>query len=383
MARLVSRGRGVISNRLVWTLKPGSHTIGRTIGNTFIIPNSSIPTTAAVIDYNHDDGKFYIYPKSTKGVSVNGTKLTRKRKLVDGDILRFVVEEFEFQTIRRAEGEEAEGEGVAAAEGAAEGVAAPQAEAGAQPEAAAVDKVSSAYAVANNLQRVLAYINEFQSASSILELAEKLLDAVIDVTKTRRAFFFMIGSSEEDAQVALEELASRAAGGMPLQNKSYDISQSFIQKVLDGHGMVIIQDAIRENVMTATMFKHQLRALVCVPIMLRDERTGQEETVGIIYADNFLPTQDLPPDCGTTLNILAQVGSQKLQQRWEMDEMKMQLEGQTNVLNYISQEVVNVWHQTESAVQSVGQGEDPSSTLREVQERVSLMQEEINKLSEG
>ena len=275
IGRLISRGRGVISNKLVWTLKPGSHTIGRTIGNTFIIPNASIPTTAAMINFNHDEKCFYIYPMSSmKGVSVNGTKLTGKKKLSDADVIRFVVEEFEFQSIKHAVAEKAV-----------------ESTAGMSPEAvvaAAAEKVTHAYAVASNLQRILGYINEFQDAQSIVELAEKLLDAVLDVTKTRRAFFFLINNAGGSEEITLDELAARAAGGQPLQNKSYDISQSFLQKVLDGHGMVIVQDALRENVMTRTMFQHQLRAIVCVPIILRSEATGEMETSGVIYADNFL-----------------------------------------------------------------------------------------------
>ncbi len=316
LGRLVSHGTGVIPNRFTWMLKPGRYTIGRGVGNTFIIPSSGVPGTAAKLHYDRDEKAFVIQPTTTKGVFVNGVPLTGRRQLKHGDMLRIVIEQFEFQTAKPRVA-------MPAAGAAAPAAPVSKTPSGMTPLAAAPSADESVYTVASNLQKTLAYIDEFYNTEDFNKLAEKVVDAVVEVTRTRRGFLFML-NREDSGEVALQEVTSRAAGGTPLKNKAYDISQSFMQKVLEGAGMVVVQDAVRENVMTATMLKHQLRALVCLPITVTNPETEDVQTVGIIYADNFLPTEKLPPDCGTTLRMFAQAISTKLQQCWK-EQAKDQL----------------------------------------------------------
>jgi len=358
LARLVSRGTGVIPNRFVWILRPGVHSIGRAVGNTFIIPSAGVAPTAAQIEFDRSDKRFYIEPLTVKGVYVNNNDLADRRKLIEGDVIRITYEEFEFKL---APGEDG---------------GAP----GAEMAAAASDQVTSAYAVANNLQRTLAYISEFHNVPTLTQLAEKVLDAVLEVTKTRRGFFFML-SSTPDGSINLEELSARAAGGVPLSTSSYDISHSFMQRALEGQGTVIVQDAVRENAMTVTMRKHQLRAVVCVPIVVQYDQTEDVETVGIIYADNFLPTHDLPADCAASLRMFAQVASFRIQQWREEEKRRGLLQTQTEKITRITDYVSSMAEKCKKAKAGT-KDKEAAGVFDEMTARFNSIQADLRDLSE-
>ena len=361
IAELVSRGTGVIPSHFVWTLRPGSHSVGRGIGNTFIIPSAGVPANAAQIVFDNSERRFYIDPLTVKGVHVNGNELTDRQKLVEGDTIRIVSEEFEFHL------NDSKPTGAQLAIG-------PQAGAGAD------DQVANALAVANSLQRTLAYISEFHNVPTLNELAEKLLDAVLEVTKTRRGFFFLLRTSPDSDDVRLEELTARAAGGVPLKASSYDISHSFLQRALEGRGTVLVQDAVRENALTNTMRKHQLRAVVCVPIVLQNEESEEIETAGILYADNFLPTHDLPTDCATALRMFAQVASFKIRQWRDQERRQALLENQAELLANISKQMGTLSKGCEAA-QAAEPSAKVTSHLSQMQQALRTIETDLARLT--
>jgi len=284
VARLVSRGSGFIPGRFTCNLQPKTYTFGRSENNSFIIPCSTVPNMAVKLLYKDSFRKFIVEPQAPKGIFINGKELAYNERVAlhDGDILRIVSDEFEFQTMTTAASSDGSGS-------------------------------DSGYTLAHSLQQTVGYINELYSATNFEDLAQKAVDAVIDVTKMRRGYLFMVEHDLDSNEIELQPVIARSVGGTALANSKFDISQSLIQRVLAGEGMVVIQDAVQEDMQTNTMRMHQLRALVCLPITVTDEQTYTVQTVGIIYADNFLPTVQLPPDCAATLRMFAQAVSNKYQ----------------------------------------------------------------------
>jgi hypothetical protein len=125
-----------------------------------------------------------------------------------------------------------------------------------------------------------------------------------------------------------------------------------------------------------------LRAIVCVPILLRNEISGEMETSGVIYADNFLPTQDLPQDCATTLRILSQIGSDRMQQWWRLEAKQLQLDRQREVLAHVTEELAGMARDFE-AWQSPDAQKEPRESLEEIQHRVLSIQEELGALTKA
>jgi len=303
VAKLVSTGSGIMPRNFSWRLKPMNYRIGRALDNHLVIPSPSIPAVAAELIYSHSQNRFSVRAVDTAQVAVDSRPISSITALANQSMLQILREQFRLEML--------------------------------SPSSATSSSPSSSGAhsselLATNLQETLGIIVALQTATDERELARLAVDGVVRVSQTRRGFFFVVDNDHSDNgdEMILHILAARAADGSTLTNDNYDVSQSVLEKIISGNDdMIVIQDAVRENAMTATMRKNQLRALLCLPLTRPPRHPGAApEVIGAIYADNTFPTSAMPPDCAATLRLFAQVVSAKLLYWQQLNHTRNQLQ---------------------------------------------------------
>lgn len=96
----------------VYPLLDSEHTIGRTPDNTIVLAESSVSSRHARL-YRNAEGFFLEDLQSRNGTFANGERVTEKRKLEDGDLLRFGKVLMTFNIAREAKsGEQTRPEGL-------------------------------------------------------------------------------------------------------------------------------------------------------------------------------------------------------------------------------------------------------------------------------
>lgn len=273
MAKLVSLGSGVLPKGFVWEMRPKSTTLGRQIANDFVIPSNLIAPQQLRFQFNGN--AFLVSDLEERGrCSIDGTVFSQPTMLANGTRLRVGVEEFQYEFIGPTTG-----------------------------------PAPSHDPLAASLQLTLGIISEFHASLNIQEVLDNALDAVLRVTRTKRAYAFMVDYDDEgDAE--LREVAARCSGGKPVRDEDregYTISQSMIERVLSGSDAVMIEDAGAEQVDTETIRRFKLKSVVCLPLLTYDPHTGRKRVMGVLYADSLMPTGQLPPHCRPTLHMLTQI----------------------------------------------------------------------------
>ncbi len=274
VGKLTSLGTGVLTKGFVWELRPTNQTMGRNIGNDFVIPSNLVAGEQLHITFR--ENHFVIKDVSNRGnCLIDGEPLTDETSLKDGSTIKVGVEEFAYKFIK--------------------------------PSSEKVTKIPDP--LASQLQLVLGIISEFHASLNLQEVLDNAIDAVLRLTRTKRGYCFMVDETPDGA-LELREVGARQAGGKTLKEddgEQYSISQSIIQQVLSGSASVIVEDALAQNINTDTIRKFKLKSIVCVPLVTYNQRTGQKQTMGIIYADSLMPSGELPKHSRSTLQMLADI----------------------------------------------------------------------------
>jgi GAF domain-containing protein len=274
--RLTSLGKGILPSGFVWELHCKDVTLGRHIANDFVIPSNLIAREQLRFTYTR--GGFFLEDLEAQSrCFVDDSPVTSQVGLREGQVIRIGDEEFQYNFYGEQQAE----------------VAGPEA----SPLAA-------------HLQLSLGIISEFHTSLNLNEVLDNALDAVLRLTRTSRAYAFIIDHAD-DGSAELTEAASRAASGLPLSGEDttgdYTISQSVIQQVLSGDGSVFIEDAAEEQVNTETIVRFKLKSIACLPLIAYDYTTGRKQVIGVLYADSFMPSGALPEHCRPTLQMLSQI----------------------------------------------------------------------------
>jgi pSer/pThr/pTyr-binding forkhead associated (FHA) protein len=273
---LTSLGKGILPSGFVWELHCKDATLGRHIANDFVIPSNLIAREQLRFTYTR--GGFFVEDlEGQNRCYVGETPIVGQTAIAEGQVIRIGDEEFQYNFC-----------GDDAIE-----ISGPQA----SPLAA-------------HLQLSLGILSEFHTSLNLKEVLDNALDAVLRLTRTSRAYAFLIEAAD-DGNAELMEAASRAAGGKVLGSEDtsgdYTISQSVIQKVLSGDGSVFIEDAAEEQVSTETIVRFKLKSIACLPLIAYDYTTGRKQVIGVLYADSFMPSGALPEHCRPTLQMLSQI----------------------------------------------------------------------------
>jgi pSer/pThr/pTyr-binding forkhead associated (FHA) protein len=168
-----------------------------------------------------------------------------------------------------------------------------------------VDKKHSTNLVSARLMLMLGYLQELHSSMDIKDLLSNSVDAVLKLTGLDRGYAFITDHSE--GQMSLKEIISRKVGGLDFFEKDYTISRTMLNKVLQGDGTVIIEDADNNVQATHSMRDFKIKSLVCLPLKTTNQETKEQTLLGVIYADKMMVTTPLPKHIRTSLQVLCQL----------------------------------------------------------------------------
>lgn len=275
VGKLTSLGTGVLTKGFAWEMRPRLRTLGRSVGNDFVIPSNLV--AGEQLRFTYQDGEFRIGEVAASGkCRVNGEPLEEERLLHDGDVLTVGVEELLYQRLDLT--------------GVAE-------DAGGEP-------------LSEQLQLLLGIMAEFFSSPTLQELVDNAVDAVLRLTHLQRGFAFFV-DDREGGEIELREVSARVVGGRPMPEADtgqYSISQAVIQRVISSEGMIYLHDAFATNMgQDNSPAPPSLRSVACVPMVTFHPRTGRKHVMGLIYADAVTPICALPENCRPRLQMLAQL----------------------------------------------------------------------------
>jgi hypothetical protein len=276
VGKLTSLGTGVLPKGFVWEMRPATITLGRHIGCDFVIPSNLI--AGDQLRFEFTGSGFTVRDLEGRGrCFVEDEVIDGEQPIEHHNRLRVGVEEFLYTYIA--------------------------------PSDERVTKIPDPLAAA--LQLTLGIISEFHASLNIQELVDNALDAILRLTRTKRAYAFLVEEPDE-GEMELREIAARAPGGKALDSQAGEeeeegISHSLVREVLSGSELVIIEDAAAQKVSSDTVSRLKLRTIICAPLVTYDPQTGKKRVMGVLYADSLRPVGELPPHCRPTLQMLVQI----------------------------------------------------------------------------
>jgi signal transduction histidine kinase len=149
-------------------------------------------------------------------------------------------------------------------------------------------------------------MNSFTSLTDLLELA---LDAVVDLTTAERGFLML-----RDADGKLQMHAARNMAGERIRPENLRISMSIVSDVMAGGRPLFLADALKSSDLRerTSIAELKLRSIACLPIRIPaahmltrpprrasrpDERTARaavtQDVIGVIYTDSSQATRPL------------------------------------------------------------------------------------------
>jgi PAS domain S-box-containing protein len=135
-------------------------------------------------------------------------------------------------------------------------------------------------AVEEERSKLLALANTTQAVNSSLELDEVLqlvMDTIIRLTGAERGFLML-----RDTQGEMITRVARNWGQESINPNEFAISRTIIQRVIDSGEPVLTTNAQEDPRFGGhnSIVVHNLRSILCVPLMVK------AELIGVIYADN-------------------------------------------------------------------------------------------------
>jgi signal transduction histidine kinase len=149
-------------------------------------------------------------------------------------------------------------------------------------------------------------MNSFTSLTDLLELA---LDAVVDLTTAERGFLML-----RDAEGKLQMHAARNMAGERIRPENLRISMSIVSDVMAGGRSVFLADALQSSDLRerTSIAELKLRSIACLPIRIPaahmltrpprrisrpDDRSGRatvtQDVIGVIYTDSSQATRPI------------------------------------------------------------------------------------------
>lgn len=158
---------------------------------------------------------------------------------------------------------------------------------------------------------LLQVVEALNSTLSLPEVADRVLDGVIEITNAERGFLLLVDPPE--GQLSLETVAgmhllaarSRSASGGPLTGSG--VSTSVIRRVRETGTLVATGDALSDPAVkpSDSMASLSLRTIVCLPLKSPRTANGQQQAIGAIYVDNHVLSPPFSPQSLRTAEALA------------------------------------------------------------------------------
>ncbi len=160
-------------------------------------------------------------------------------------------------------------------------------------------------------------MNAFTSLTDLLDLA---LDAVVDLTRAERGFLML-----KDAEAVLQMHAARNMSGERIRPENLRISMSIVNDVLASGRPIFLADALESSELRqrTSIAELKLRSIACLPIRIpaahmitrpprRPSRPGErplraavtQDVIGVIYTDSSQATR---PTTGVTRDLVESI----------------------------------------------------------------------------
>ena len=133
-----------------------------------------------------------------------------------------------------------------------------------------------------NIKAIFDTIDLLRSERTSLEILERTLDNVCDLTRARRALLIV---ERDDGKLAVT--CARGQGGRSLEGGALDFSRSTAQLAIAEQRALCLLDADQNSVLTTSSIDRLgLNTVMCVPL-----RVGQR-TIGVLYADDTVANRE-------------------------------------------------------------------------------------------
>mgnify|MGYP000107445693 CR=1 FL=1 len=131
--------------------------------------------------------------------------------------------------------------------------------------------------VEDRLKRVLAISVRMNETREVDQLLEYVMDQVIELSGAERGFLVLLDESGR-----MEFRVARGIDRQEIESARSDISYTVIGAVAQSREAVLLQDALADERFgrQSSVLELNLRSVLCVPLISRDE------LIGMIYADN-------------------------------------------------------------------------------------------------
>lgn len=201
----------------------------------------------------------------------------------------------------------------------------------------------------SKLRSLVEVARSLQTALSLREIFESIVDAALAITRTERGFLFL----RKDGVGELQIEVARDSGGMPLPATDLRVPTRVIQRALERRRELLSMnfdphfgDAETPDQSVASL---DLRSVVCVPLIR--VRSGEmhdtyvsspQDTTGLLYLDSRLDTADLSSGNREILQTLAIEASTVLENARLLEEERahQRLENELRIARDIQQDLL-------------------------------------------
>ena len=197
------------------------------------------------------------------------------------------------------------------------------------------------------LRALVEVARSLQTALSIHEVLESIVDAALAITRTERGFLFL----KKDGELKIE--IARDKSGMPLAASDLRVPTRVIQRALEKRRELLsmnfdplFSDAELPDQSVASL---DLRSVVCVPLIrvrsaeLHETMVGSPaDTTGLLYLDSRLDLADLSSGNREILQTLAIEASTVLENARLLEEERARhrLEGELRIARDLQQDLL-------------------------------------------
>lgn len=165
------------------------------------------------------------------------------------------------------------------------------------------------------LALLLAAVNAVNSVADMGRISARVLDLAVDLTGADRGILILV---DEEGQLTVELARDASQQDLP---RALDYSRSIVDEVADSGVAACIVDTLEVSdwEMGRSVSDLELRAILCAPLLVR------EETTGVIYVDSRLSVREFSQADLEVFEALCQQLALTLENAW-LNEAVLQKE---------------------------------------------------------
>lgn len=336
IAALQSTGKGCVPESYLWPLFPHDLSIGFAPDCDVVIPGKNIEASHCRLNYMKKSFFIAVAPNDPP-ILLSGRKVTAgmKQRIADKSTIKIGSEEFKIIYFNTATTDASVTES--------------------DKRDLKVMAENSINQVSSRLIKIVSINQKLLECQTAHDVYETVIDSVLNMTGLDRGYGFRVKIDGE--QLNVKEVMARTSTGETFNEKDFTISRSIMTKVLESGGAAIIEDADTNVNSTVSMFNFNIKTVVCLPLMGRNDN-GEKELIGIIYADKTLNTNPLPEGITKSMQTLCQIGASNLDRCIRGEEIVQISKEYDNYFSNLSQELNKIFEYLKTVSVNMNQSPD-------------------------